>query len=86
MDPLSITYIKNIFLLPLHPYYQFSEQCSQWGANPNPDLIWIRFKSDLCLMDLDLDLRYFEKGGFDLDLKFIGFDLKKNSNPFQIHH
>ena len=28
-------------------------------------------------MDSDLDLRYFEKGGFDLDLKFIGFDLKK---------
>ncbi len=29
--------------------------------------------------DLDLDLRYFGKGGFDLDLdsKFIGFDLKK---------
>ncbi len=29
-------------------------------------------------MDLDLDLRYFEKGGFDLDLdlKFHGFDLK----------
>ncbi len=32
--------------------------------------------------DLDLDLRYFEKGGFDLDLdlKFIGFDLKKNES------
>ena len=31
-------------------------------------------------MDSDLDLRYFEKGGFylDLDLKFIGCDLKKN--------
>ncbi len=30
-------------------------------------------------MDSDLDLRYFEKGGFDLDLdlKFGGFDLKK---------
>ncbi len=30
-------------------------------------------------LDLDLDLRYFEKGGFDLDfdLKFIGFDLEK---------
>ena len=30
-------------------------------------------------MDLDLDLRYFEKVGFDLDLdlNFIGFDLKK---------
>ena len=27
-------------------------------------------------MDSDLDLKYFEKGGFDLDLKFIGFDLK----------
>ena len=30
-------------------------------------------------MDLDLDLRHFEKGGFDLDmyLKFTGFNLKK---------
>ena len=28
-------------------------------------------------MDLDSDLRYFEKVGFDLDLNFIGFDLKK---------
>ena len=30
-------------------------------------------------MDSDLDLRYFENGGFDLDLdlKFIGFDLEK---------
>ena len=28
---------------------------------------------------MDLDLTYFEKGGFDLDLdlNFIGFDLKK---------
>ncbi len=31
---------------------------------------------------MDLDLTYFEKGGFDLDLNFIGFDLKKT----QIHH
>ena len=27
-------------------------------------------------MDSDLDLTYFEKGGFDLDLNFVGFDLK----------
>ncbi len=30
----------------------------QWCANPNPDLIWIQFKSNSCLMDSDLDLRY----------------------------
>ena len=39
-------------------------------------------------LDLDLDLRYFEKGGFDLDLdlKFLGFDLKifkSTPNPSQ---
>ncbi len=38
-------------------------------------------------MDTDLDWRHFKKGGFDLDLdlKFTEFDLKKKSNPHQIH-
>ena len=39
--------------------------------------------------DLDLDLTYFEKGGFDLDLdlNFIGFDLKNlksTPNPSRV--
>ncbi len=38
--------------------------------------------------DLDLDLRYFQKGGFDLDLgfKFIGFDLKKKIKSPPMDH
>ena len=48
--------------------WRFLNVCRQWCANPNPDLIWIQFKYNLCLIDSDLDLTYFEKGGFDLDL------------------
>ncbi len=65
--------LKSLFTWARAPWSD-----GQWCANPNPYLIWLRFKSNLCLMDSDLDsdLRYFEKGGFDLDMvSWIWMDL-----------
>ncbi len=55
----------------------------QCCANPNPDLISIRFKSNFCSVDLDLTLN---SVWVDLIWNWNSVDLIWNdSNPLQIH-